>query len=83
MSKEAYRGEPQTAIVGGLRLYQWIAVGTVAGGAAITALVRTGPAPAASFSGPVLAIAAGFGVLSTLLLGMDAAQSNRRFARLT
>jgi hypothetical protein len=31
----------------------------------------------------VLAIAAGFGVVSTLLLGMDAPESNRRFARLT
>jgi len=82
-SEEGYRGEPQTPILAGLRLYQWIAIGTVLGGAVITALARNGPAPAACFSWPVLAIAAGFGVVSTLLLGMDAPESNRRFARLT
>jgi prolipoprotein diacylglyceryltransferase len=27
--EEAYRGEPQTPIIGGLRLYQWIALSTV------------------------------------------------------
>jgi hypothetical protein len=81
--EEGYRGEPQTPILAGLRLYQWIAIGTVLGGAAITALVRGSPAPAACFSGLVLGIAAGFGVVSTLLLGVDAPESNRRFARLT
>jgi hypothetical protein len=82
-SEEAYRGEPQTAIFAGLRLYQWIAIGTVMGGAAITALVRSGPAPAVSFNWPALAIAAAFGAVSTVLLGVDGPQSNRRFARLT
>jgi prolipoprotein diacylglyceryltransferase len=81
--EEAYRGEPQTAILAGLRLYQWIAVGTVVAGAAITAVVRTGPAPAADFNWPSIGIAAGFGVLSTVLLGVDAPESCRRLARLT
>ena len=81
--EEGYRGEPQTPILAGLRLYQWIAIGTVLGGAAITALARGGPAPAAHISWLVLAIAAGFGVVSTLLLGVDAPESGRRFARLT
>jgi protein-S-isoprenylcysteine O-methyltransferase Ste14 len=82
-SEEAYRGEPQTPILAGLRLYQWIAIGTVVGGAAITALAPSGPAPAASFSWEVLGIAAGFGAISTVLLGVDAPESDRRFARLT
>ena len=82
-SEEAYRGEPQTPILAGLRLYQWIAIGTVVGGAAITALVPSGPAPAACFSWGVLGIAAGFGAISTVLLGFDAPESDRRFARLT
>jgi prolipoprotein diacylglyceryltransferase len=81
--EEGYRGEPQTAILAGLRLYQWIAIGTVLFGAAITALARGGPAPAAHFSWLVLAIATGFGMVSTLLLGVDAPESGRRFARLT
>ncbi len=34
--EEAYRGEPQTLTVCGLRLYQWIAVLTVVGGAVAT-----------------------------------------------
>ena len=67
----------------GLRLYQWIAIGTVLGGAAITALAPGGPAPSAHFSWPVVAIAAAFGTVSMLLLGVDAPESSRRFARLT
>jgi hypothetical protein len=82
-SEEAFRGEPQTPILSGLRLYQWIAIATVVGGAAVTALVPGSPAPAASFSWGVLGIAAGFGAISTVLLGVDAPESDRRFARLT
>ena len=82
-SEEAYRGEPQTPILAGLRLYQWIAIATVVGGAAVTALLPGSPAPAASFSWGVIGIAAGFGAISMLLLGVDAPESDRRFARLT
>ena len=82
-SEEGYRGEPQTPVLAGLRLYQWIAIGTVLCGAAITALAPGSPAPAAHFSWTVLAIAAAFGAVSMLLLGVDAPQSTRRFARLT
>jgi hypothetical protein len=81
--EEAYRGEPQTAILAGLRLYQWIAIATVIGGAAVTALVRSGPAPAANFNWPSVGIAAAFGAVSTALLGVDSPESIRRFARLT
>src|ERR1017187_2126356 len=82
-SEEGYRGEPQTPVLAGLRLYQWIAIGTVLCGAAITALAPGSTAPAAHFSWTVLAIAAAFGAVSMLLLGVDAPQSPRRFARLT
>ena len=81
--EEGYRGEPQTAILAGLRLYQWIAIGTVVGGATVTALVRSGAAPAANFSWGMLGIAAAFGAVSTVLLGVDGPESSRRFARLT
>jgi prolipoprotein diacylglyceryltransferase/protein-S-isoprenylcysteine O-methyltransferase Ste14 len=36
--EEAYRGEPQTPVVAGLRLYQWIALLTILIGALITGL---------------------------------------------
>jgi prolipoprotein diacylglyceryltransferase len=80
--EEAYRGEPQTPVFAGRRLYQWIAIGTVVGGAAITALVRAGSAPAPEFTPASLTIAAAFGTLATLSLGVDFPESNRRFARL-
>jgi prolipoprotein diacylglyceryltransferase len=81
--EEGYRGEPQTPVLAGLRLYQWIAIATVCGGAAFTALGSRTAAPAARFSWTVLAVAVVFGVVSTFLLGIDAPESNRRFARLT
>ena len=36
--EEAYRGEPQTSIVRGLRLYQWMAVASVFVGAVLTTM---------------------------------------------
>jgi hypothetical protein len=81
--EEAYRGEPQTAIFGGLRLYQWIALGTILAGAAVTSW---GPdrAPAlpqwnASIWLPALA----FGWVTAFAMGVDFPGSHRRFARLT
>ena len=43
--EEAYRGEPQTPVVAGLRLYQWLAVGTVAFGAVLTSLAGIAAQP--------------------------------------
>jgi protein-S-isoprenylcysteine O-methyltransferase Ste14/membrane-associated phospholipid phosphatase len=80
--EEAYRGEPQTPIVGGLRLYQWIALAVAVAGALITALGRSGPAPHPQFNGPSLLIALGFGLVWWFALGVDFPDSNRRFARL-
>ena len=80
--EEAYRGEPQTPVFGGLRLYQWIAIASVAAGAAITT-VPGQPAPAASFTWPGLALAAVCGVIAAFALGFDAPESERRFGRLT
>ena len=37
-AEEAYRGEPSTAVLSGLRLYQWLAIATALQGAALTAL---------------------------------------------
>jgi protein-S-isoprenylcysteine O-methyltransferase Ste14 len=82
-TEEHFRGEPQTPEYFGLRLYQWLAIAFVVGGAALTAL-----------DGPRAPVVAGFdlGMIPVLLLvgvanyaayGVDFPRSNRRLARLT
>ncbi|MBZ5585980.1 MAG: prolipoprotein diacylglyceryl transferase [Acidobacteriia bacterium] len=80
--EEAYRGEPQTKVVGGLRLYQWIAAGSVAAGAALTAF-RASPAPPLMLSPAGIVWAAAFGLLAGAALGVDFPETDRPFARLT
>jgi hypothetical protein len=81
--EEAYRGEPQTPVFAGLRLYQWIALLTILIGALVTALGRSGPAPAPVFHWQALPVAMVFGIVCWFALGVDFPDSNRRFARLT
>jgi phosphatidylglycerol:prolipoprotein diacylglycerol transferase len=79
-AEEAYRGEPQTPMVLGLRLYQWMAVGSALAGAALTCV----PGPAAPPA------AGGFAAWAVLLvfavsgaaLGVDFPEGTRRFSRL-
>jgi protein-S-isoprenylcysteine O-methyltransferase Ste14 len=80
--EEAYRGEPQTPVLAGLRLYQWVAIGTVVAGAVITAVATSTPAPALQFSPEGLAQAAIFALIAAFALGVDFPDSQRRFARL-
>ena len=81
-AEEHFRGEPQTAIIAGLRLYQWLAIAFVIGGAAVMTLGAK-PAPGgASFDPTALPILFVVGVVSYAALGMDFPKSNRRFARL-
>jgi hypothetical protein len=47
--EEAYRGEPQTRRLGGLRTYQWIAIALVVAGAVLTTLPSPAP-PALQWS---------------------------------
>jgi hypothetical protein len=81
--EEAYRGEPQTPIVGGLRLYQWVAIATAVAGAAITTM-HSSPLPSLStlrFSSFVIGL--GCGLAAWFVTGVDFPDSSRRFARLT
>ena len=80
--EEAYRGEPQTPIVGGLRLYQWIAIASVVAGAAVTILPSTEVTPAPQFTWESLIAGAAFGLFTWFALGVDFPNSNKRFARL-
>ncbi len=81
--EEAYRGEPQTKIVFGLRFYQWIALITCATGAVLTCIQSrpSGPFSPVRLSTMVLALGCGLG--SWFATGMDFPESSRRFARLT
>jgi prolipoprotein diacylglyceryltransferase len=81
--EEAYRGEPQTATIGGLHLYQWIAIILAIAGAAITT-IKSSPLP--RIAPPRLSsvfLALGCGAIAWFVTGIDFPESSRRFARLT
>jgi hypothetical protein len=80
--EEAWRGEPQTPVFWRLRLYQWAAVVSVIGGALMTAVGRSAPAPAPRFAWDALLPAVVFGVAVSMAMGVDFPNSNRRFSRL-
>lgn len=80
--EESYRGEPQTKVLAGLRLYQWLSVTSVLLGVFLT-MIPTALAPVESHLDWGSAIAAAcFGLLICIALGVDFPDSNRRFARL-
>jgi protein-S-isoprenylcysteine O-methyltransferase Ste14 len=80
--EEHLRGEPQTHVIAGLRLYQWLAILFVAGGALLTTLGAT-PAPVLPpFDVRIAYVAIAFGVAYYVAYGVDFPASNRRFARL-
>lgn len=80
--EESYRGEPQTAVKAGLRLYQWLAIASVLAGVLVTMVGSTPNAPAYQLSWESIVAAAGFGLFAWFALGVDFPDSNRRFARL-
>lgn len=83
--EEAYRGEPQTPVFGGLHLYQWIAVASVAAGM-LVATLPSPPAPTPSLAavGPWQVLGACLcGLAFAFAMGMDFPDSGRRFARLS
>ncbi len=81
--EESYRGEPQTALVGGLRLYQWLAIVSFAVGIVITTL-PSGVAAGlpTTFEPRTLIAALTFGAATGIAMGVDFPRSARRFARL-
>jgi len=80
--EEAYRGEVQTPSVWGLRLYQWLAIGTVFVGAVLTVLVSPSPT-VLRWTLPDVALALAFGCIAGAAMGVDFPESNATFARLT
>jgi prolipoprotein diacylglyceryltransferase len=80
--EEHYRGEPQTQVWAGFRLYQWLAIGFVVAGAWISALGWTpAPAPTLPTPGDLAAITA-FGVFAYIAYGVDFPTLKARFSRL-
>ena len=80
--EEAYRGEPQTPILGKLRLYQLMAILSVLSGAILTT-VRTYPNTYRfEINLPIIIAAVVFGLITWFALGVDFPNSNKRFARL-
>jgi len=81
--EEHFRGEPQTVVVAGLRLYQWFAIGFVVGGAALTC-IRTAAAPAAQpFDAGTIPWLIAIALVVYAAYGLDFPTSSRRFSRLT
>jgi protein-S-isoprenylcysteine O-methyltransferase Ste14 len=80
--EESYRGEPQTAVIAGLKLYQWMALLSLLAGIFITMMGHTPAAPEPHFNWGSVIAAGCFGIFAGFALGVDFPNSNRRFARL-
>jgi protein-S-isoprenylcysteine O-methyltransferase Ste14 len=81
--EESHRGEPQTPIAAGLRVYQWVAIATVIAGAVLLALPSGPPLPAPQLGRAAIAAALGAGAIAWLAYGTDFPQSRRPYSRLT
>ena len=81
--EEAWRGEPQTKVLAGLRLYQWAAIVSVVLGALFTAFDNGELAPDPTFQWRAIFTAAAFGLGVFCAMGVDFPKSQRRFSRLT
>jgi prolipoprotein diacylglyceryltransferase/protein-S-isoprenylcysteine O-methyltransferase Ste14 len=80
--EEAYRGETQTPIIKGLRLYQWTAVFSLIVGVVMT-VIRVEPVfIEPGYSWEILLTAAISGVFLVFAMGIDFPYSNVRFSRL-
>lgn len=80
--EEAYRGEPQTPVMAGLRLYQWAAVVSVLAGIIISCVPAHLPVLTPGITWQSLAWAGFMWVFVQFMMGIDFPNSNRRFSRL-
>jgi protein-S-isoprenylcysteine O-methyltransferase Ste14 len=82
--EEAYRGEPQTPVYARLAIYQWMALGGLVVGAALTCVASPPAAfPSSLPDAPTLAAAAGAFVVFFLAMAVDLPDSRVRFTRLS
>ena len=82
--EETYRGEPQTPVFGGLKLYQWISIVLLVVGSILT-MIPSEPIPLANVGTDYMTwiIALAFGLMSMAAMSVDLPNSNKRFTRLT
>lgn len=80
--EEAYRGEPQTPILGKLRLYQLMAVLSVVAGASLTTVRSAAITSGFGVNSATVIAAVAFGLITWFAQGVDFPNSNKRFARL-
>jgi prolipoprotein diacylglyceryltransferase len=82
--EETYRGEPQTPVFGGLKLYQWISIVLLVVGSILT-MIPSEPIPLADVGTNYMTwiMALVFGLLSVAAMSVDFPESNKRFTRLT
>jgi protein-S-isoprenylcysteine O-methyltransferase Ste14 len=81
--EESLRGEPQTKIIGGLRLYQWIAIATVTIGAVFISFPGGRYFDNTGISPQIFIYSFIVGFVVYFALGADIPSSNKRFSRLT
>ncbi len=80
--EEHFRGEPQTKVAWGLRIYQRFSIAFVVGGAILSVAGSTPmPAPLAPSMGAIAAVL-GFAIFATAAYGADLPNAQFRFSRL-
>ncbi|PTX44811.1 phospholipid methyltransferase [Christiangramia gaetbulicola] len=80
--EEAYRGEVQTPIVQGLRLYQWTAIISFAIGMIMTCIPVQVVVASSSFGWETILSSVLGGLFTFFAMGVDFPNSNARFSRL-
>lgn len=80
--EEHFRGEPQTVVIAGLRLYQWLAVVFVIAGAVVTTVPGSPAPPLSPPSAHDLSALALVSLLVYAAYGIDFPHLNARFSRL-
>ena len=82
-TEDAYRGEIQTRFRGGLRENQWIALGALLIGIALTMIPTSLPGnPAGSLDLAFIATVVAGGFLTAFAMSMDFPKSTLRYSRL-
>ncbi len=81
--EEAYRGEPQTQVFGGLKVYQWTALCSFLVGTAFTMFPSAAVGTQHFGLTPIVWLGSvALGALVTIAMGVDWPESSRRFSRL-
>ncbi len=80
--EESFRGEPQTASFGKLRLYQWLSIASVGMGIVFTTVQHEALPIPMHFDVYIFFASFMFGAVVWCAMGVDVPQSNKRFSRL-